>query len=234
VVRNTSLGLPRSGLRQAPSLSNHWAMRTPDAKFDIASLAELERLFEAPKEQSVLKELDHVDANYAAWIAAAPFCTLASAGLGGLDCSPRGDAPGFVRVLDPKTLLLPERRGNNRLDSLRNILSDPRVALLFMLPGVAETLRVNGRARINTDPEVCAELAVAGKAPKVVLVVSVDAVYFQCSRALVRSKIWDPTRHVERRALPSPGKILHDITSGKIDGDTYERELIPRIKSTLY
>jgi PPOX class probable FMN-dependent enzyme len=209
-------------------------MRTPDANLDITNLPDLERLFEAPKEPSILKELDHVDANYAAWIAAAPFCALASAGPGGLDCSPRGDAPGFVRVLDHKTLLLPERRGNNRLDSLRNVLHDPRVALLFMVPGVAETLRVNGRARINTDPELCAELAVDGKAPKVVLVVSVDAVYFQCSRALLRSQLWDPSRHVARSTLPSPGKILHDVTQGKIDGDTYERELIPRIKSTLY
>ena len=159
---------------------------------------------------------------------------LATVGPGGLDCSPRGDAPGFVHLLDDKTLLIPDRRGNNRIDSLRNLLADPRVALLFLIPGLAETLRVNGRCRINTDPELCAQFAVGSKVPKLVLVVSVEAVFFQCSRALVRSKLWDPSTSVAPGTLPTPGKILADISSQRIDGAVYDRELPERVKSTLY
>jgi uncharacterized protein len=206
----------------------------PDPKFDLHTESELAALFEPPKEASVVKELDHVDANYAAWIAASPFCVLCSAGPGGLDASPRGDPKGFVRVLDEKTLLLPDRRGNNRIDSLRNIIVDPRVALLFFIPGVGETLRVNGTARLSTDPELRESFKHAGQAPKIVLVVSVQAAYFQCSRAIVRSALWSPATHVERSSLPTPGKILSDATTGKIDADSYDRELPGRVKATLY
>jgi uncharacterized protein len=215
-------------------------MKQPAPAYDITDITALEQRFDTVKEVSLLKELDHVDANYAAWIAAAPFCVLATAGPGGLDCSPRGDAPGFVRLLDGKTLLLPDRRGNNRIDSLRNIIADPRVSLLFLIPGQGETLRVNGRCLLNADPELCAELAVAGKAPTLLLVVSVESVYFQCSRALVRSKLWDPALHVAPGELPTPGKILADIsqrcpsTSPGIDGAQYDRELPARVRSTLY
>jgi PPOX class probable FMN-dependent enzyme len=209
-------------------------MKPPDPQHDVTELAELEPLFETVKEVSILKELDHVDANYAAWIAASPFCVLATAGAAGLDCSPRGDAPGFVQLLDPKTLLLPDRRGNNRVDSLRNLIVDSRVALLFMIPGLGETLRVNGRCRINTDPELCAHFAVAGKSPKLVLVVAVETVFFQCSRALVRSKLWDPASQVAPGSLPTPGTILADISRQRLDGAAYDRELPERIRTTLY
>lgn len=206
----------------------------PDPKFDLHTESELAALFEPPKEASIAKELDHVDANYAAWIAASPFFVLCSAGPGGLDASPRGDPRGFVRVLDEKTLLCPDRRGNNRIDSLRNIIVDPRVALLFLIPGMGETLRVNGTARISADPALRESFQHKGQVPKVVLVVSVQAVYFQCSRAIVRSDLWNPAAHVERARLPTPGKILSDATAGKIEGDVYDRELPRRVKATLY
>ncbi|HKO94815.1 MAG TPA: pyridoxamine 5'-phosphate oxidase family protein [Polyangiaceae bacterium] len=206
----------------------------PNPHFDIQNLEELLRLFESPKDVSLVKELDYVDANYAAWIAASPFVVLCTAGSAGLDASPRGDPAGFVRILDPKTLLFPDRRGNNRLDSLRNLISDPRLALLFLIPGLGETLRVNGRARLSTDPALLSSFAVQGSTPKLVLVVAVEAAYFQCSRAVLRADLWNPERHIDRTALPSPGKILGDATAGKVDGATYDRELPDRVRSTLY
>jgi PPOX class probable FMN-dependent enzyme len=209
-------------------------MSRPNSAYDISELAELERLFDAPSEISIQKEIDHVDENYGALIAASPFFVLATAGPGGLDCSPRGDAPGFVEVLDPKTLIVPDRRGNNRIDSLRNLIADPRVALLFLIPGLGETLRVNGRARMNRDPDLLSRFAVGGKTPKLALVVAVEAVYFQCSRAIVRSRLWDAGTQIAPGTLPTPGKMLVDITAGHFDGATYDRDLPERVKKTLY
>ena len=188
---------------------------------------------------SLAKEIDHVDANYAALIAASPFFVLATNGPDGLDCSPRGDMPGFVRLRDAKTLLIPDRKGNNRLDSLNNILFDPRIGMLFLIPGCGETLRVNGRASISSDPELCGAFEMAGKLPACVIVVAVESVYFQCSRALVRSDLWNPTRHVDRRELPSTGQILRDITARDaavetFDGEAYDRAQPGRVKATLY
>jgi hypothetical protein len=210
------------------------SMQPPDSRFDICSESALVRLFEAPKEMSLAKEFDHVDASYAAWIAASPFFVLCTAGPTGLDASPRGDAAGFVEVMDSKTLLIPDRRGNNRLDSLRNLIVDPRVALLFLIPGLGETLRVNGRARVNADPATLSRFSVRGVEPKLVLVVTVEAVYFQCARAVVRSDLWNAERHIARGSLPTPGKILSDATAGRIGGPVYDSELPARIKSTLY
>jgi len=206
----------------------------PDPKFDIRTESELLALFDRPKEASLVKELDHVDANYAAWIAASPFFVMCTAGDGGLDASPRGDPNGFVRVLDDKTLLLPERRGNNRIDGLRNLTRDARLALLFLIPGLGETLRVNGRARLSTDPALRDSFVHLGQAPKIVIVMHVDAAFFQCSRAIVRSDLWNPARHVSPGALPTPGKILKDASSGAIDGALYDRELPGRVKASLY
>jgi len=208
--------------------------KRPDPRHDISQLAALESLFDAVNEISILKEIDHVDANYGAWITASPFFVLGTVGPEGLDCSPRGDAPGFVRVLDAQTLLIPDRRGNNRIDSLRNIVADPRVALLFFIPGQGETLRVNGCCRLSADPELCAEFVTQGKVPKLVLVVSVEAVFFQCSRALVRSRLWDAESRVAPGALPTPGQILAGISQQRIDGAAYDRELPGRVKTTLY
>src|SRR6266568_8728990 len=200
----------------------------------VTSIEALERIYGEPYGPSNAKETDSITTHYRAFIEAAPFFALATGGSGGLDCSPRGDAPGFVRVHDEKTLLIPDRRGNNRIDSLRNILHDPRVALLFLIPGCGETIRVNGRAAISTDSELCASFAVNEKAPRAVLIVSVDRIYYQCAKAIVRSKLWDPSRHVDRKSLPSSGMILGEISGGQIGGPEHDRAQPQRIKETLY
>jgi PPOX class probable FMN-dependent enzyme len=200
----------------------------------ITSVEALARLYGEPYGPSIAKETDRITTHYRAFIEAAPFCALATVGADGLDCSPRGDAPGFVRVHDDKTLLVPDRLGNNRTDSLRNILCDPRVALLFLIPGCGETIRVNGRAAISTDPELCANFAVNDKAPRAVLVVSVDRIYFQCAKAIVRSKLWDSSRHVDRKSLPTSGMILAELTGGKLGGEAHDRAAPERLKATLY
>ena len=203
-------------------------------KFVVKNLEQLQALYGAVKESSIAKETPVITAHYRKFIEAAPFFALATFGPDGMDCSPRGDAPGFVRVVDEKTLMIPDRRGNNRIDSLRNLMHDPRVGLLFLIPGVGETFRVNGRAKISVDPELVASFAYEGKAPNCVLVVEVDTVYFQCSRAILRSRLWDPAVRVERRSLPSNGQILSDLTQQRFDGEKYDRELPLRIAGELY
>jgi uncharacterized protein len=200
----------------------------------ITTMEALEALYDKPYGPSIVKEIDHVNADYRKFIEAAPFCALATIGPEGLDCSPRGDAPGFVRVKDEQTLLIPDRRGNNRIDSLRNIVSDSRVALLFLIPGASETIRVIGRASISTDPALIDSFAVKGKTPRTVIVVAVERVFFQCSKAIVRSKLWDPALHVARDSLPSAGTILAGISGGKIGGPEHDRGQPQRIKETLY
>ena len=200
----------------------------------VTTMAQLEALFEAPVANSLTKEIDHINAPYRALIEAAPFFALATVGPDGMDCSPRGDAPGFVRVQDEKTLLVPDRRGNNRIDSLRNLIHDPRAALLFMIPNCGETIRVNGRAAISTDPALCERFVVDGKVPRVVLVVTVERVYYQCPKALVRSKLWDTSTWRDRKSLPTSGKILAAITGGKHDADKHDREYPQRLKETIY
>jgi len=200
----------------------------------IDTAAQLEALFGQPGEASLKKEVPYLHPSYQALIAASPFAVLATLGPGGLDASPRGDAPGFVAVQDEKTLLLPERRGNNRIDSLRNIVTDPRVALLFLIPGVGETLRVNGRARITAAPELLARFAVEGRAPQCVIEITVETVFFQCARAIQRSKLWAPVPEDAPRTVPTPGAILSALTHAAFDGATYDRELPARQRSTLY
>ena len=206
----------------------------------IASLDDLARAYPNPMAPaSLFKEIDHVDANYAALIAASPFFVLATVGPEGLDCSPRGDLPGFVTVRDAKTLLIPDRKGNNRLDSLKNILFDDRIGMLFLIPGCGETLRVNGRAEISCDPELLSRFEMAGKLPASVMIIHVEAVYFQCSRAVVRAELWNPVRQVDRRNLPSAGTMLRDITARNaevetFDGKAYDEALPARVKATLY
>ena len=205
-----------------------------DPAYDITDPTSLAALFGPVGEASIAKEIDHIDANYRALIEASPFVALATSGADGIDCSPRGDPRGFVEVFDEKTLVLPERRGNNRIDSLSNLLVDSRIALLFLIPGVAETLRVNGRASISADPALLQRHAMGGKAPKVALVIAVDSVFFQCSRAIVRADLWNPEKHLERSTLPSAGDILAGITASRIGGEAYDRELPARVKTTLY
>ena len=163
-----------------------------------------------------------------------PFAALATAGPEGLDCSPRGDLPGFVRIHDEKTLMMPDRRGNNRVDSLRNIVRDPRVALLFLIPGIGETIRVVGRAALSIDPELIASFEVNGKAPTCVIVVTVEQVFYQCTKAIVRSKLWDPARHLDRKNLPTAGAILAALTAGRLGGDEHDRGHVERTMAKLY
>jgi PPOX class probable FMN-dependent enzyme len=200
----------------------------------IADVATLERLYGAPTGAAVEKEINYLHPHYRALIAASPFVVLATGGPDGLDTSPRGDAAGFVIVEDEKTLLIPDRRGNNRIDSLRNIVSNPHVALLFLIPGVGETLRVNGRAIISTAPALLERFSVGGKLPRSVIVVRVDTVFFQCARAILRSRLWDQAQHVERGSLPSLGTIVGDISQSRIDGKEYDRGLYERLKGALY
>lgn len=200
----------------------------------VTTTAQLEALYAAPVAAALVKEIDHVNAHYRALIAASPLVVLSTAGPEGLDCSPRGDSPGFVCVADDKTLMIPDRRGNNRIDSLRNIVRDPRVSLLFLIPGVDETLRVNGRAVISTEPALLAGFSVNGKAPASVLVVTVERIYFQCAKAIKRSKIWDASTHVERHSLPTIGAILAELSGGAVGGEAYDRDLPARHQAQLY
>ena len=209
---------------------------TPDGSRHhlVTSIEALESIYGGPSGPAVVKELDHVNAPYRAFIEAAPFCAMATSGPGGLDCTPRGDPPGFVRVRDEKTLLIPDRRGNNRIDSLRNIVRAPRVSLLFLIPGIGETFRIIGRAAISTDPALAESFVFAGKTPRAVIVVSVESVYFQCSKAIVRSKLWDPASIVDRKSLPSNGTILAALTKGEHGGEEFDKAYPERIKATIY
>jgi hypothetical protein len=201
----------------------------------ISTMAELEALYDEPVyPPAKAKETTRITKAYRALIEASPFFALATNGPNGLDCSPRGDPKGFVRVIDDHTIAVPDRRGNNRIDSLRNLIHDPRVALLFLIPGVSETLRIMGRATISTDPALCQSFLMQGKAPKSVLVIAVEQVFFQCAKAIVRSKLWDPASQVERKTLPTSGKILAEITEGKLGGDEHDRNYPERIKATIY
>lgn len=200
----------------------------------ITSADDLQALYGAASENSLLKEVDRIIPEYRAFIEASPFLTIATAGPEGLDCSPRGDAAGFVRVADERTLMIPDRRGNNRVDSLANILHDPRVGLLFLIPGIGETIRVNGRAAISTESDLLASFVTEGRSPRSVLVVSVERVYFQCAKAIMRSDLWNPERHVERSTLPSAGRILKACTQGRLDGEHIDRTYPQRLRETMW
>jgi uncharacterized protein len=200
----------------------------------VTTIQGLETIYGLPAETSTVKEVDRVTPHYRAFIDASPFAVLATSGPEGLDCSPRGDLPGFVRVHDDRTLMLPDRRGNNRVDSLRNIVRDPRAALLFMIPGAGNTLRVNGRAHLAVDPELLASFAVDGKSPRSVIVIGVESVYFQCARAIVRSDLWNPEKRVDAKSLPSAGQILAALSGNRVGGEEYDRVWCERAKQTLW
>ncbi|WP_342359909.1 pyridoxamine 5'-phosphate oxidase family protein [Terrarubrum flagellatum] len=203
----------------------------------VKTIAELEAIYGFPAGAAVIKEIDYISDHYRAFIEASPFMLLGTVGEEGLDCSPRGDPKGFVRVADEKTLMIPDRRGNNRIDSLRNIVRDPRVALLFLIPGVGETMRVNGRAVISTDPELRASFTMEGKIPQSVIVVTAEKVYPQCQKALVRSKLWDPSIQIPRLALPTVGQMMQALTANTrdpFDGAAYDAAYPERLKQTIY
>ena len=200
----------------------------------IQSIEQLEALYGTPRETATIKEVASITPHYRQLIEASPFVALATSGPEGLDCSPRGDAAGFVHIKDKKTLMMPDRRGNNRVDSLRNIVRDPRVALLFLIPGSGTTLRVNGRAHLSTDADLSALFTTDGQPPRSVIVIAVEAIYFQCARAILRARLWDPSQHVATPSLPTPGQILTELSKGRIDGDTYDAEWPERANQTLW
>lgn len=200
----------------------------------VTTIEQLEALYGQPYGPAVAKEIDHISPSYRKLIEASPFVAIATGGPEGLDCSPKGDAPGFVRILDDKTLAIPDRPGNNRIDGFRNILCDPRIAVLFLIPGIGETLRVNGRASISIDPELMQGFAVSGKLPRSVLIVHIETIFFHCSKAIVRSKLWDPTTQIDRKSLPSTGSIIAEVSQNKFGGEAYDKEAPERIKSLLY
>ncbi len=200
----------------------------------ITTAEQLDALYGAPLGRSLTKEIGYISDSYRKFIEAAPFIVVATSGAEGLDCSPRGDPAGFVRVADRNTVLIPDRRGNNRIDSLRNLVADPRISLLFLIPGVGETLRINGRAEIAADPGLCESFSMQGKAPVSVLVVTAERVYFQCPKALVRSRLWHPESQIARAELPSSGDIMAEIIGGDYDAEAHDRTYPQRLKETLY
>lgn len=200
----------------------------------ITTIAELEALYGQPGETSTVKEADWITPQYRALMDASPFVALATAGPEGLDCSPRGDAGQAVRVVDDRTVMMPDRRGNNRCDSLRNIVRDPRVALLFLIPGSGTTLRLYGTAHLSVDPDLLASFAVKGQAPRSVIVIALERVYFQCARAIVRSELWNPERHVDPASLPTPGDILATMSEARVGGRAYDEEWPERAAKTMW
>lgn len=200
----------------------------------VTTEEQLAAIYGEPMPVSITKEVDGVSDWHRAFIEASPFVVIGTSGPEGNDCSPRGDPAPVVRVLDEHTLAIPDRRGNNRLDTLRNIVRDPHVALLFLIPGVGETIRVNGTAVITTDDELRAAFTHAGKVPATVIVVSVETIYHQCSKAVVRSRLWEPESHVPRESLPTTGQLMERLTAGATDAAAYDAASRDRLRATLY
>jgi PPOX class probable FMN-dependent enzyme len=205
-----------------------------DSSLLITSEAELSEMYGSPLERSIRKQIDHLDDYCCAFIAASPLVLIGTQGGTAADNSPRGDFPGFVKVADDHTLLIPDRRGNNRLDTLRNLVRNPSIGLLFLVPGVHETFRVNGEAVISRDPALAELFSVQGKAPHTVIVVKVKEAYVQCSRALVRADVWNPAKHAVPGKVPSMGTMLAAHTNGFVNAETFDEEAKARVPATLY
>ncbi|MEM1384765.1 MAG: pyridoxamine 5'-phosphate oxidase family protein [Pseudomonadota bacterium] len=205
----------------------------PDTAHLITTEEDLEAVYGEPVEAALIKEIARLNAPYRRMIESAPFVAVASAGPGGLDCTPRGDPAPVVHFEDDRTLLLPDRRGNNRIDTLRNLVRDDRIALLFLIPGVGNTLRVNGRAAISIEPSLLERFRMQGKAPRSVIIVRVESVYFQCVKALHRSRLWDPSAWPDISALPSAGDMLK-ATDESLDAAAYDAAYPDRLKRTIY
>ena len=205
-----------------------------DPSYIIRDEAALQALYGGGNAASIAKEIDHIHPHYRAFIEASSFVILASVGPDGLDASPRGDEAGFVVVQDARTLLIPDRRGNNRVDTLHNLVADPRIGLLFLIPGVGESLRVNGTATISVEPALLARFAVGDKPARSVIVVAVETVYYQCPRAAVRADLWNPDKFVARAALPSSGTILADLSDQQLGGADWDRTRDETVRATLY
>lgn len=194
---------------------------------------QLNALFGAPSATALRKETDHLHPIYRRWIEASGFAVLATSGPSGLDTSPRGDPVPLVKIIDDKTLVLPERKGNNRIDSLRNLLHDPRISLIFLVPGVDETLRINGSARITADPDLMNRLAMDGKAPACALWIHVDQVFFQCGKSMMRSGLWRQ-RAAEAPIPPSAGEIFAALSGGEMNATQYDLEKPHRLRDSMY
>ncbi len=200
----------------------------------ITSLEQLRELYGEPAKASLLKEVSQLIPPYKKFIQVSPFCALATIGPGGMDCTPRGDHPGFVRVHDNSTLMLPDRRGNNRTDSLSNIVQDPRVALFFMVPGSKTCLRINGTAELTIEKEILASFAVDDKLPRCVIVIKTQAIYFQCGRAVMRARLWEKDAQIDSGTVPKPGEVLAWITDNEFDGRSYDDAWDERAKKSLW
>lgn len=199
----------------------------------IDSVAALRERYGEPSARSLVKELDYLSEHYCSIIRASGFVLVASVGPEGLDISPRGDAPGFVQIVDARTLLLPDRRGNNRADTLMNIVRDDRVSLIFLVPGLGETLRVNGRAKIVVDDALCQQFTVQGKAPRSVLAIRVERAYFQCQKAIARSGLWLSESQVAPGVLPSAGQMIADQDPA-FDAASYDAGYAEYMRETMY
>lgn len=200
----------------------------------LSDVSQLREVYRPPSGRAVKKELDHLDVHCRNFIALSPFLVMATSGSdGSADASPRGGPPGFVKVLGENRLAFGDSPGNNRLDSLSNLVANPAVGLLFMVPGINETLRVNGSVEISTDAELCERLAIEGRPPASALVVDVDAAYLHCAKALMRSRLWDPAAQVDRTELPTMGEMIKDHTGSTEPAETQE-EMEARYREILY
>ncbi|MFT6658366.1 pyridoxamine 5'-phosphate oxidase family protein [Maritalea sp.] len=200
----------------------------------ISSVEELARIYGQPSAPSLVKEIDYVADVYAQFIALSPFVGLATVAQEGIDCSPRGDKPGFVRIADQKTLIMPDRRGNNRIDSLRNIVRDPRTSFMFLIPGSSTILRANGKAQISVDTQLLASFAVEEKAPRSAIVLKIDKIYFQCARAIIRSGLWDEASKTDPNIVPTAGQMLAAMTNGEVGGKVYDDEWPERAQKSMW
>lgn len=201
----------------------------------ITSIEQLRALYGEPRVSARHKVIDHIDEHVAAYISKSPFLLMATTAADGkLDVSPKGDPPGFIQVVDEKTLHFPDRPGNNRIDGMQNIVETGRIGLIFLIPGIRETLRINGTAEISIDPDLLASLAHDGKLPRSVVVITVEEVFMHCAKAMVRSRIWDPAAQIARESVPSMGTILAAHTGGLVDQCDYDSTLEGRLKTELY
>ena len=199
----------------------------------VRTVAELEAIYGETSEASVIKVSSRLTEGYRKLMQASPIVALATCGPEGLDCSPRGDPGSVMSILDDRTLVLPDRRGNNRIDSLRNIVRDGRVALLFLIPGSNTTLRINGTAEISVDPDLLARLAMEDKQPRSAVVISIGEIYFQCARALMRARIWDRDAWPDAADLPTPGSLMRELKQD-FDSESYDREWPERAKNSMW
>lgn len=200
----------------------------------ISSVEELASIYGQPGAPSLVKEIDYIADVYAQFIKLSPFVGLATVSQEGIDCSPRGDKPGFVHIVDQSTLIMPDRRGNNRIDSLRNIVRDPRTSFMFIIPGSSTVLRANGSAKVCVDPDLLASFEMEGKLPRSAIVLKVEKVYFQCARAIMRAGLWDEAAQVDPKTVPSPGKMLAALTNGEVGGQPYDDEWPERAHNSMW